>query len=256
MIGKDQCHNQFDISTAHNNLKSDLLFKQEIATESISIMGWYGGQNGNRRRSGRAQISNSLERFSSSLKARTIMMDFTSQRYVQDNHNLNVIPVLLCNGFSQDSLTDTINTFAGQNHSDLALAMAFTWYFKDFEGILDDVCNRLTGLYLFSALNMDKKVIEDFLKRCPRIESLTLAYMDTTNEAFFRGLFTKGLLPKLKFVEVSHVDEDGIAAMSSSPDLREIVFRYRAPEINNSGFKRLVQNGGAQNLRMVTVSVY
>lgn len=217
-------------------------------------MGYYGSQNGNKRRSARSMMSKASERFRNSLSSSDFIINYASDSYVRDNHNFDDIESLLYNSMSQAALVQEINTKAQCSNRDIALSIAFTWYLHDFNGIDDSVCNRLTGLSIFSAANLQKKPIEDLFKRCPNIKSLTLAYMDATDAVFFRSLLVQGLLPNLEFVEVSHFSDSAIASMASAPNLREIVFRFPDRDISNDGFKRLVMNGGAENLRRITGS--
>jgi hypothetical protein len=218
-------------------------------------MGYYGSQNGNKRRSARSMMSKASERFRNSLSSSDFIINYASDSYVRDNHNFDDIEALVYNSMSQAALVQEINIKAQRSNRDIALSIAFTWYLHDFNGIDDSVCNRLTGLSIFSAANLQKKPIEDLFKRCPNIKSLTLAYMDATDAVFFRSLLVQGLLPNLEFVEVSHFSDSAIASMASAPNLREIVFRFPDRDISNDGFKRLVMNGGAENLTRITVSL-
>ncbi len=197
-------------------------------------------------------IRESLDRFKNSLSLSDYLVDFAP--HVRDNYNLNDIGVLLYNPSRQVDITSVINQKALNTTRNIAIALSFTWYLYDFESIEPSVCERLTGLYIFSALNMSKEPIEDFIKRCPNIKSLTLAYLDVATPVFLQNMFVKGLLPSLEYLEVGNCSDAGIAAMASAPMLKEIVFRFRDHLITNNGFKRLVMNGGAQNLWRINVS--
>ena len=112
-------------------------------------MGWYGGQNGNIRRSARANITQSYDRFQSSLPPSTHILNYTTPYYVKDNHDLSHIGILLYNQFSQPDLLTDINRRAASpsnSNKDLALAIAFTWFLNDFDNIDSSTCNRLIGL--------------------------------------------------------------------------------------------------------------
>jgi len=92
-----------------------------------------------------------------------------------------------------------------------------------------------------------------FIRRCPNLKSLSLVQVDNFDKAFLKNLFESNLVPKLEFLEVSHANDNGVAAMHTAPKLHQIVFRWPNPSITDDGFKRLVANGGAANLVAIVV---
>ena len=66
------------------------------------------------------------------------------------------------------------------------------------------------------------------------------------------GVFSRGVLSKLKFLETDTVTDDAIAAMGKSPDIVEIVFSYVSGSITNNGFQHLVDAVGAKAIVKVS----
>jgi hypothetical protein len=60
---------------------------------------------------------------------------------------------------------------------------------------------------------------------------------------------------KLRFLEVSETNDHAIAAMASASNLLTCIVRADDVDVTNEGFKSLIEAGGGQVLRAVTVSV-
>jgi len=212
-----------------------------------------GGHNssGSLQRDARRNVASSYDRFRRSLSSFVFSLNYTE--HITDTHNRNIIEMLLHNPMSQAELVHDINE-KGYTH-DIAVAVAFSCRLKCFDEINYSVCQKLSGLYLFSVVKFERESLVNFLRRCPNIKSLTLAYMDLIDADFLCAIFSDGLLPKLEFLEITYASDDAIAAMVSAPYLRKIVFQFPDRCITNDGFKRLVEAGGGKNLDAITVRI-
>jgi hypothetical protein len=212
-------------------------------------MGWYGGQDGAQRARIRASISEALYRFrggsSAGFQSRKC---FTS---LDDNKNHDAINLLVQHPSSQDDIIASIN---GEGGCD-AIAVACSHHLNDLTKISDAVCQTLRGIFIFTTINVTDKDLLQLIRRCPNLDRLTLAGVDEFGEPFLKNLFTENLLANLKFLEVSHCDDDAISAMVSSPKLSSRTFRWPSPKITNDGFVRLVAAGGAKELTCIKVRI-
>jgi hypothetical protein len=224
------------IQTTNNNIK----------------MGWYRDKNSARRVEARTEVAEALSRFQASIVSGTEcqvdLKDFTGN--VQDNYNFKVIPQILVDPTPQDTLIEKVNE---TTEDMVAIAIAFSHYLQKFDGVSEQVCHSLQGLFLFGTINVDSEDLIQFIRRCPNLKSLSLVQVDNFDKAFLTNLFDSNLVPKLEFLEVSHANDNGIAAMHTAPKLHQIVFRWPDPSITDDGFKRLVANGGAANLVAIAV---
>jgi hypothetical protein len=216
-------------------------------------MGRNRSKNDARRLEARKEVGEALSRFQDSLASNgnLEMKDFTSN--LEDNRAFNVIPQILVDRTSQESLISQIND---TTKDQVAIAIAFSHSLEKLDDVSNQVCQRLQGLYLFGTINVTSEKILQFLRRCPNLKSLSLIQVDDYSKYFLENLFADGVLPNLEFLEVSHANNDAVAAMYTSPNLRKIVFRWPDPSITNNGFKILVDNGGAKNLVAISVRVF
>lgn len=216
-------------------------------------MGWYRDRNSARRVEARNEVAEAFSRFQASIvssitECQVDLKDFTVN--LRDNHNFNIIPQILVDPTPQDALIEKINDTTKDK---VAIAIAFSHSLQTFDGISDQVCKRLQGVYLFGIINVETEDLLQFIRRCPNLKSLSLIQVDNFDKAFLKNLFDSISFPKLEFLEVSNANDDAIAAMHTAPKLRNIVFRWPDPSITDDGFKRLVANGGAKNLVAIAV---
>ena len=205
------------------------------------------------------RLNEAHARFDSSLPPSTHRSNFATDFHIKDNYDASN-GLILCNPTITNGfiLFDEVASETRRcGAKEIALSIAFTWNIRDFRFFSDSpVAERIVGLFMYYVLNLCGKALEEFITKCRYLRSLTIAYMDEASAKFLRDMFAKGLLPHLEFLEVSNCSDDAIAAMSSAPYLKQVVFRVPHHTITNNGFKRLIENGGAKKLRHVTVSVY
>ena len=206
---------------------------------------------GGMRQKARTSVSEAYDRFRCSLAPSVKKLDYTE--HLSDNYNFGIVQLLVHNPMSQAELLKDISTKAAASRKGIAIAIAFSWRLKALDHISDEACEKLVGLFLFAAVNLDKRSLLAFFKRCPNVKSLSLVYMDATDAKFLHKAFASGLLQSLEYIEVSHASDDAIAAMVSAPNLCKIVFRYADEKVTNAGFERLVQNGGGKQLLAIQV---
>lgn len=211
-------------------------------------MGWYG--DGARRLACRKEVGDALERFTASLPTNIEMKDYATN--LKDNSNYDWKPMILDNPMSQASLIADLNKATKGN---VAVAIAFSHCLENLDKVSDKVCKRIQGIFFFSSINIKQDAFRRFIRRCPNIKSLTMAYTDEFDERFLESLFQERLLPKLEFLEVSNASNEAIAAMYTAPNLQEIVFRWPDPCISNKGFGSLIENGGGANLTSIWVCI-
>jgi hypothetical protein len=210
-------------------------------------MGWYGGQDGAQRLRYREMTSAAVSRLTSALPSSVSLVGFE----LQDNSNFDTVLSLVYNPLSQDEIIAKIN--AEEDSGDLAVSIISTWHLTDLSGVTATVCDQLKGLVLFGNPNLPKEAITAFLSRCPNLEALVLAFDVET--AFVQSIFQASLLPKLRFLEVSEADDHAVAAMASAPNLQTLIVRAYGLDLTNAGFGRLVEAGGGQALKAVTVNI-
>ena len=206
---------------------------------------------GSMRQKARTSVSEAYDRFRCSLAPSVKKLDYTE--HLSDNYNFGIVQLLVHNPMSQAELLKDISTKAAASRKDIAIAIAFSWRLKALDHISDEACEKLVGLFLFAAVNLDKRSLLAFFARCPNVKSLSLVYMDATDAKFLHEAFASGLLQSVEYIEVSHASDDAIAAMVSAPNLCKIVFRYADEKVTNAGFKRLVRNGGGKQLLAIQV---
>lgn len=224
-----------------------LYLKGRITYLSLSVFHRirYGGQNGARRLRSRNSVSDAYRRFRLSLGS-TAVKNFTD---LEDNNDFRTNPFLCYNPSRPADMIASIN----EGDSD-AFAVAYSPYLKDLTPISDTICENLKGIFLFGTIKVSAENLLTFIRRTPNLESVTMASADDYDADFLQQLFKEGLLPNLKFLEVSHAHDDVIAAMVTAPILQEIVFRWPDPAVTDVGFKRLVDAGGAMELKRIQVS--
>lgn len=212
-----------------------------------------GSYDDHLRQCDRISLDESHYRFRRSLSPNVKIIDFT--KHLENNYNTSINDLLLHNPMSQSEMVNKINTFriTEEQCFDLSISIAYSWRLKLLDDISDKVCKSLKGLFLFATVKLKSDSLLKFIARCENISSLTVACMDEMDPAFLTNVFSRHLLPKLEFLEVTYASDDTIAAMVSSPKLRMIVFRLPDKDITNAGFQRLVQAGGAKNLMAIQV---
>lgn len=203
------------------------------------------------RQKARTSVSEAYDRFRCSLAPSVKKLDYTE--HLSDNYNFGIVQLLVHNPMSQAELLKDISKKAAASRKDFAIAIAFSWRLKALDYISDEACEKLVGLFLFAAVNLDKRSLLALFARCPNVKSLSLVYMDATDAKFLHKAFANGLLPSLEYIEVSHASDDAIAAMVFAPNLCKIVFRYTDEKVTNAGFERLVRSGGGKQLLTIQV---
>mmetsp|Transcript_12093 Transcript_12093/g.21992 ORF Transcript_12093/g.21992 Transcript_12093/m.21992 type:complete len:142 (-) Transcript_12093:674-1099(-) len=121
-------------------------------------MGWYRDKNSARRVQARTEVpvAEAFCRLQASIVSGTErqvdLKDFTGN--VRDNYNFKVIPQILVDPTPQDTLIEKVN----ETTTDLvAIAIAFSHYFQKFDGVSQQVCHSLQGLFLFGTINVDSE---------------------------------------------------------------------------------------------------
>ena len=220
-------------------------------------MGWYAGQAGSLKYRLRNYLNESVQRFKSFLGPSVTILDFTDN--IEDVKDTSVVRIMLHNPASQQEVIDEINTKGAASDAKLAIAIPFSWHLQNMDGISDNVCQRLEGLFLFGTSKLNLPSLLNFILRCPNIKALTLRGWypgegypgDGADYLFAKQLFTSNALPALELIETSFVSDAAIAAMVSSPNLSKIIFVEPNFTVTNEGFRALVKAGGGKNLKSI-----
>lgn len=217
-------------------------------------MGWYGGQEGAARLRWHDQSRAAYGRFLGSVPdaKRTSFCD-----RVVDNRDRAASSMLVRNPMSQADLVAEVLAAApaADDGGGWTVAVAASEDLLDLSP-LNDVAGRITGLFLYGCGALDRASLAAFFSRLTNLESLTLVSCsprDVYREdgLFLKTIFAGAMLPKLRVLETDAATDDTLAEMGTAPDLAALTFSYPSAEVTNDGLQRLVDAGGARELRMV-----
>ena len=109
------------------------------------------------------------------------------------------------------------------------------------------VAKDVVGLFIYDCPNLNFKKAVTFFEKASEVTYLTLCRSSIKSE-FLLLILQQGLLPKLRFLETDDVNDEVLAALSSSPYLNTLILTQPKLTCTTNGFQQLYDSGGGKSL--------
>jgi len=127
----------------------------------------------------------------------------------------------------------------------LAIALS-SKHVNNIDNTLQSVAKDVVGLFLYDCPDLNFKKAVTFFEKASEVTNLTLCRSSIKSE-FLLLILQQGLLPKLRFLETDDINDEVLAALSSSPYLNTLILTQPKLTCTTNGFQQLYDSGGGKS---------